>query len=127
VASIGGGVLIAILLASMNTMLMAGIEQTHDVGILKALGFRNGPVFGLMVLQGLFLCLLGGGAGVALALLTEPWVGQQLGSSFPGYGITTGTIVLGLGVSLLVGLAAGVLPARNALRLKAVDALRTEE
>ena len=54
--------LLAILLACVNTMLMAGREQTHDVGILKALGFEDGSVFGLLLAQSLLLCLLGGGA-----------------------------------------------------------------
>jgi len=127
VGSIGGGVLVAILLACMNTMLMAGLEQTRAVGLLKALGFGGRAAFMLMVLQSLFLCLLGGGAGIALAILLEPFIAERLGPNFPGFAITPGTHALGLGVSILVGLVAGFLPARNALRLRPVDALRTEE
>jgi coenzyme F420-reducing hydrogenase delta subunit len=40
-------------------------EQTTDVGILKSLGFTDGSVFGLFMAQGMFLCLVGGGVGLA--------------------------------------------------------------
>jgi putative ABC transport system permease protein len=127
VSSIGGGVLLAILLAAINTMLMAGREQTHDVGILKALGFADGSVFGLLLAQSLLLCLLGGGLGVALALATEEGLAAALGAQFPGYTITPTTIGLGLAVSAGVGLVAGFVPAWTARRLQPVEALRTEE
>src|SRR5206468_1948492 len=63
---IGTGVVLAILLASINTMLMAMREQTLDVGILKSLGFSDGAMFGLLAAQGLLLCLVGGGLGLLL-------------------------------------------------------------
>jgi putative ABC transport system permease protein len=43
---IGGGVLLAILLACINTMLMAMREQTTDIGIIKSVGFTDGAMFG---------------------------------------------------------------------------------
>jgi putative ABC transport system permease protein len=127
VSSIGGGVLLAILLASVNTMLMAGREQTHDVGILRALGFPAGDVFGLLLGQSLLLCLLGGGLGVLLALALEPLLATGLGASFPGFRIQTDTILLAFGASGLVGLVAGLMPAARAGRLAPVEALRSEE
>lgn len=127
VSSIGGGVLLAILLACINTMLMAGREQTHDVGILKALGFRDGDVSRLLLGQSLLLCLVGGGAGVLLALLMEPGMAAGLGAMFPGFTIQGGTIAQALLVSALVGLVAGLMPAWRARALAPVAALRSEE
>lgn len=127
VSSIGGGVLIAILLACVNTMLMAGREQTHDVGILKALGFQDGDVSRLLLGQSLLLCLVGGGLGVLLALLVEPGLAAGLGAMFPGFTIQGGTIAQALLVSALVGLVAGLMPARRAHALAPVAALRSEE
>lgn len=127
VSSIGGGVLLAILLACVNTMLMAGREQTHDVGILKALGFPDGDVFRLLIAQSLLLCLTGGLAGVTLAQALEPGISLALGANFPGFTIQGATLALALGISAVVGLVAGLVPAWRARALAPVEALRSEE
>jgi putative ABC transport system permease protein len=68
---IGTGVLIAIGLACINTMLMAMREQLAEIGILKSLGFTDGSMFGLLIAQALALCGLGGGIGILLAWSTK--------------------------------------------------------
>lgn len=125
VASIGSGVMLAILLAALNTMLMAAREQTRDVGVLKALGFSDGSVFGVMLLQSMFLCGLGGFTGIALAKGLEPFMIQLLGTFFPGYEITSQTLLLTSGITLAIGLLAGIAPAWRARGLKVIDALRS--
>lgn len=125
VASIGGGVLIAILLACVNTMLMAGREQTHDVGILKALGFTDRTAFTVLIGQSLLLCALGGGLGVLAALQTEPMIARALGVMFPNYAVAPETVALGLAISVGIGLVAGIMPAWTAGRLRVVEALRS--
>lgn len=127
VSAIGGGVAVAILIACLNTMLMAGREQTRDVGILKALGFTDRGVFGLLLMQALLLCSLGGGLGIALALLSEDAIEGALGRFFPGYGIEGETLALAAAATLAIGLLAGLVPAWNASRLRVVDALGARE
>ena len=122
--AIGSGVLIAILLACVNTMLMAFREETHDIGVLKALGFTDGSMFAMLLSQSLLLCLVGGLAGIALALLTQPLVVGLLGTMFPGYVVTRQTILFGLAVAAGIGLLAGIVPAWTASRMKSVEALR---
>lgn len=124
VSWIGGGAVLAILMACVNTMLLAARQQVHDVGILKALGFTDGTAFGLMLSQSLVLCLSGGVLGVGLALATEKPVVGMLGTFFPGYEIRPETIGAGLASSLVMGLVAGALPAMRAARLQVVQALR---
>lgn len=121
---IGTGVLIAILLGCVNTMLMAGREQTRDIGILKAVGFSDGAMFRFLLAQSLFLCGLGGGLGIGLALLTEAPLAAMMGRYFPGYAILPETILLAVGTTLLVGLLSGMVPARQASKLLSVEALR---
>lgn len=127
VAWIGGGVLIAILLACVNTMLMAARQQTHDVGILKALGFTDAAAFRVMLSQSLLLCGLGGGLGIALALGLQPMLVVVLGTFFPGYAITGATLLLAAVVTLGLGLVAGIVPALRSSRLQCVEALRSSE
>ena len=124
VSSIGGGVMIAILLAALNTMLMAAREQTRDVGVLKALGFSDGTVFGLLLSQSLVLCGLGGVLGIGLAKLTEPMLVYLLSSTFPGYSVTDETVLQALVVTLAIGLVAGIAPAWRARNLQVISALR---
>lgn len=124
VSSIGGGVMLAILLAALNTMLMAAREQTRDVGVLKALGFTDGRVFGVLMAQSLVLCGTGGLMGVAFAKITEGFFIRMLGTFFPGYRMTGDILWTGLFVTLGIGLFAGILPALNAKRLPVIQALR---
>lgn len=126
VSAIGGAVLLAILLASINTMLMAGREQTRDVGIMKALGFTDASMFTLLIVQALVLCGLGGGIGIALALAMQAPIADVLGSMFPGFAIEPATVAIAVTATLVVGLLAGAMPARAASRLRCVEALNAE-
>jgi putative ABC transport system permease protein len=121
---IGFGVFVAILFAVVNTMLMSSREQTHDVGVLKALGFSDGAVARLMLAQGLALCALGAIAGVIATKVLEPGIRSGLASMFPGFRVETGTLVQALFVALAIGLFGGIVPALVARRLSPVEALR---
>ena len=127
VSAIGGGVFAAILLACINTMLMAAREQRRDVGILKALGFRDSTVAQVLLAQSLTLCTLGGLAGVGLALLTEEQISVAMGAFFPGYAIDEETVLAALVLVVLVGLVAGLAPAWTARRSKVIDTLAAHD
>lgn len=122
---IGGGVLIAILLACINSMLMAARQQVHDVGILKALGFTDGAAFTVMISQALLLCGLGGALGIGFAVLVEPAVMVALGTFFPGFSIQPATIAIAASITLALGVVSGIVPAWQSARLRCVEALRT--
>ena len=122
---IGTGVLVAILLGAVNTMLMAGREQIHDVGILKALGFTDGASFRLLIAQSLILCFLGGALGIGLALVARKPLSDFLSAFFPGFAIASSTLGLAAVITVVLGLLAGILPAWQAKRLRCVEALRT--
>jgi putative ABC transport system permease protein len=124
---IGGGVLIAILVACINTMLMSMREQTADVGVLKSLGFTDGSVFGLFMAQAMFLCLVGGAIGLLVAWSTQRPIAALIEMMFPGYSITPQTFALAAVVSLVLGVLAGILPAVRARRLRCVEALRATD
>jgi putative ABC transport system permease protein len=121
---IGGGVLIAIFVACVNTMLMSMREQTSDVGVLKSLGFTDGSVFGLFMAQSMLLCLLGGAVGLFAAWASQRSIAQGLEMMFPSYVIQSGTFAIAAAVTVLIGLFAGVVPALRARRLRCIEALR---
>jgi putative ABC transport system permease protein len=124
VSWIGSGVVLAILLASVNTMLMSMREQATDIGIMKALGFTDTAMFGQLIAQSLVLCMIGGGLGITLAYSLQSSIAVALATQFPGFAITHGTLVFATVVTLLIGIAAGVVPAWRAKDLRCVEALR---
>src|SRR5262249_14009251 len=56
-------------LSVFNTMMAATLERTRELGVLRAIGFGRGAVFGLMTLESLALAIVGGIAGLVLAVL----------------------------------------------------------
>lgn len=124
VSSIGGGVMIAILLAALNTMLMAAREQTRDIGVLKALGFGDAAVGNTLLLQSLVLCCAGGGLGILLAVGSEEPMAKMLGTIFPGYAVGGSTLLQAAGASVGIGLLAGIGPALRARSMSVIAALR---
>ena len=124
VSSIGGGVMVAILLAALNTMLMAAREQTRDVGVLKALGFGDAVVGNMLLMQSLAMCLTGGLLGIALAVGSEEPMSKMLGTVFPGYEVTQGTLLTAALVVVGIGLLAGIGPALRARSMSVITALR---
>jgi putative ABC transport system permease protein len=124
---IGGGVLVAILVACINTMLMSMREQAPEIGIVKSLGFTDGGVFGLLLAQATGLCLIGGALGLFIAWSTQGLIARSIETMFPGFSITRETFTFAATVALVLGPLAGVVPAWHARRLRCVEALRGTE
>ncbi|VVB81480.1 FtsX-like permease family protein [uncultured archaeon] len=110
----------------MNTMYTSVLERTHDIGIMKAIGARNGDIMMIFLLESGLLGLSGGIVGVLLGVglskLVEYFGSQSVGllqATFPWY-----LIVGALSFSLFVGMFSGVFPARQAAKLPPVEALR---
>jgi len=125
-SSIGGGVLFAILLAVVNTMLLAARERTSDLGVLKALGFTDGTAFALQLAESLILCTSGGLIAIGLAKLAEVPLRAVTGAIIPAFAIDSSIMLAGLAIAVGIGLVAGFVPAWRARRLRPVDALRAE-
>ncbi len=122
-AAILGAVFFTILLVTANTMAQAVRERTGELGVLKALGFTNGRVMALVLAESCLLSGLGGVLGLGLA-----WVaisrGDPTGGMLPLFFFPTRDLLLGLAISLALGLATGIIPAVQAMRLRVATALR---
>jgi putative ABC transport system permease protein len=108
-------------------MLMAGREQTHDIGILKALGFTDTDVVRVLAQQSLAICVLGGALGIGLAKLAEPGIAASVGAMIGGYHVAGSTVLFGALLAVVLGIVAGFGPALRATRLQTVDALASKE
>lgn len=123
VRAVGTAVFFAILSVAANTMMMAARERVNEVAILKTVGFGDGLLASLVMIEALVITVLGGAIGLfgAKAIIDNS---QALNSFFPGFSVTMGTIGLGLAIAAVLGLVSGAIPAWRAGKLSVVDALR---
>ncbi len=114
----------------MNTMYTAVLEKTKDIGIMKSIGATNKDILSLFLLESGFLGLVGGLIGViigiGLAKGVEFFAMQAYGTPLIQASISPTLIVGALLFSFIIGALSGTLPARQASKLKPVEALRYE-
>jgi len=124
--SIGSAIVLTMLLVSANTMMMSARERTREMGILKAIGFSDGHVFGLLIGEAMAISLFGALWGMGLAwLLANVLAFNPKPDFFPVFYLPGQSMLAALGLAGLTGLASGIVPAVAGMRLKATEALRS--
>jgi putative ABC transport system permease protein len=121
--SIIAAVFFTILLVAGNTMAYAVRERTNELAVLKAIGFTDRAVLGLVLGESLVLAGLGGAIGLFLAWMLVS-AGDPTGGSLPMFFIPLKDLLAGIVLIGLMALVAGILPALQAQRLRIADALR---
>lgn len=128
-----GIVIIPALLGLINTLVISVHERTREIGIMRAIGSEQELILRIVLVETLFLCILGGMMGIIaglicgrslIALFSPTTLMTSLGTmqfQFPAAGILI-TLIFGPAIALLTSLS----PARRAARLSIVDALRFE-
>lgn len=116
-------VFFTILLVAGNTMAQAVRERIEEMGVLKALGFTNGQVLGLVLAESCLLTALGGFLGLGLAWLAIS-SGDPTRGALPIFYFPTDDLIVGVVLVFGLGLVTGIFPAMQAMRLRIADALR---
>jgi putative ABC transport system permease protein len=118
-------VAITTLFVAGNTMAMAVRERTTEIAVMRTLGYPAATIFSLVVGEGLVVAVIGGAIGAIAArlIINGEYLGMA-GGFIPAFGVDNRNVVIGLGLSALIGVGAALLPALAASRLKVVDALR---
>ncbi len=112
----------------MNIMYVVVTERTAEIGLKKALGARNSDILKEFLIEAILVTVLGGIIGIAAGAVLG-WLVSVIATannlawtfSVPPY-----AIALGFGVSAVIGIGFGVLPARSASKLDPIEALRYE-
>lgn len=114
---VGGIGIITIMTISVN-------ERTTEIGLLRALGAKQKQVLSLFLGEAIVLSAIGGACGLLLGI----GIAQLLHFALPALPVHTPWtfVLLAEGLAIIIGLVAGVLPARRAARLDPVEALRSE-
>lgn len=135
-----GFILFALAFGILNTMLMAVLERTKELGMLMAIGMSRLRIFTMIMLESIFLTLTGalGGMGLGWVIITITGhtgldfsvVGEgfeAMGWSAVVYPSITPDFFIGVTVLvILTGLLAALIPARKALELNPVDAIKSD-
>lgn len=114
---VGGIGIITIMTISVN-------ERTTEIGLLRALGAKQSQILSLFLGEAIVLSAIGGASGLLLGI----GIAQLLHFALPALPVHTPWtfVLLAEGLAIIIGLIAGVLPARRAARLDPVEALRSD-
>lgn len=124
VGALGGISLLVGAVGIVTIMTIAVTERTNEIGLLVALGAKRSTILNLFLGESILLAALGGSLGLVLGI----GIAQLVRLAVPDFPVHTpwsfaiGAVV----ISGLIGLIAGVMPARNASRLDPIEALRAE-
>jgi putative ABC transport system permease protein len=107
----------------MNIMLVSVAERTKEIGLRKAVGARRRDILKQFLIEAVTITSTGGLIGVFTGFGLAYLISMAIG--FPSL-VSVWSIVLGVGVSSLVGIVSGLYPAWQAAKLNPVDAMRAE-
>jgi len=125
-------VLLSGIIGISNIMLIVVKERTNEIGIRRALGATPWAIRGQILMESIFLTIISGMAGIALATGVIALVNNQLNGMdtsemmFANPSVDLRVVFTALSILIISGLLAGLIPAQNAIKVKPVDALRTE-
>ncbi len=122
---LGGIAAISLLVGSIgiaNTMFMSVMERTREIGVMKALGATQWMIMGIFLVESGIIGVVGGMLGLALSIGVSNVISYFGIPSSVTWWVALGAVAF----SFIVGVLAGYIPARNAAKLDAVEALRYE-
>ena len=124
-------VLLSGIIGVSNIMLIVVKERTKEIGIRRALGEDPWSIRKQILLESIFLTLISGMAGISVGALFIYGINAILDMSgpvdmFANPSVNLGVILVALAILIISGLFAGFIPAQSAIRVKPIDALRTE-
>ena len=124
--AIGGISLLVGGIGIMNIMLVSVNERTREIGIRKAVGARRSDILTQFLIEAIALTGLGGVLGILLGWAITQAVYQIPAAASVPLLITSGTVIIAVGVSVAIGVVFGIYPAMRAARLHPIQALRYE-
>lgn len=124
VAALGGISLFVGGVGILTIMTIAVGERTGEIGLLRAIGATRGHILRLFLFESLLLAAVGGAAGLVLGF----GLAAFLGLAVPALPVqpSIGYVLLAEVLALVIGLTAGIAPARHAAAMQPLDALRAE-
>ncbi|NGZ89718.1 ABC transporter permease [Psychroflexus maritimus] len=127
---VGIMVLISGVIGISNIMLIVVKERTNEIGVRRALGATPWQIKGQILMESITLTIIAGMTGIVFAtgvlILVNKFLPQNADLMFVNPSVDLNSIVIALIILIISGLLAGLIPAQNAIKIRPVDALRTE-
>jgi putative ABC transport system permease protein len=128
---VGALVLMSGVIGVSNIMLIVVKERTKEIGIRRALGASPGKIRGQILTESVFLTIISGMAGIVFGAFIIYLINYVLDMTGPidmfvNPSVDLRVISVALTILIVSGLFAGLIPAQNAIKVKPIDALRTE-
>jgi putative ABC transport system permease protein len=128
---VGTGTLLAGVIGVSNIMLIIVKERTNEIGIRRAIGASPLSIVTQIIMEAVVLTASAGYFGLVLGVAVTEVIADQLGPAkgetiFTNPTIDLNVALIALGILITSGVLAGLIPARKAVKIKPIDALRTE-
>ncbi len=128
---VGTLVLLSGIIGISNIMLIVVKERTKEIGIRRALGATPWSIRGQVLMESIFLTIISGMVGITLGALVIYLMNEILDATgpvdmFSNPSVDISVVIIALIILIVSGLFAGFIPAQNAIKIRPVDALRTE-
>lgn len=107
----------------MNIMLVTVTERTKEIGVRKALGASSRFILMQFLVEAIIVCQIGGAVGIVMGIIIGNVVAGFVGA---GFIIPWDWMILGVGLCIIVGVVAGIYPAKKAADLDPIESLRYE-
>ena len=117
-------VIIIIIAVAANTMSMTARERIGEYAIFKTLGYKGWRMAGMIIGESLVITMIGGFLGIAITFPAAKVTGKLLANYFPIFRVPEEIILMDLTASMIVGLAAAIVPTWRALKIRIADGLR---
>lgn len=128
---VGTLVLISGIIGVSNIMLIVVKERTKEIGIRRALGESPGSIKMQVLMESIFLTIISGMAGIIFGALVIYGINALLDNvgpvdMFMNPSVSLGVVISAMTILVISGLLAGFIPAQSAIKVRPIEALRTE-
>jgi putative ABC transport system permease protein len=110
----------------VNTLSLSVIERTREVGLLRAVGLSRPRLRRMVTLESVTISVMGALLGMAVGLLVGVLLRQSLSDDLTELALPLQNLLIFLGISVVFGVIAAVIPAVRASRMKVLEAIATE-
>ena len=110
----------------INTLGLSVLERTREIGLLRAVGLSRARLRLMVALESVTIAVLGAALGLGLGLIFGALLRYAMRDQLRSLALPLSQLVVFLGIAVLVGLIAAVIPAIRASRMKVLDAIASE-